>query len=367
MRLRDLTIDATAVLAPMAGVSDLAFRRLVRELGCGMAYTEFVSADGIVRGGDGSLRLLRTEPSERPLGVQLFGSDPAVIAEAARIAQRRTACDVIDINMGCWVPKVIRRGAGAALLRDPRRVEAIVSAVVKAVPVPVTAKIRAGFCADQINALEISKAIEAGGASAVTLHARVRTQAHSGSPMWELIGELKAAVSIPVIGNGGVQNAADALAMRRQTGCDAVMIGRAALSQPWIFRQVKELEAAGLAGSTPGEPGRANRPAWIPTGEERLEIVRRHLTYAVELNRGWQTKRSVRRGWDAERHAVAKLRGMLVNYTAGIPGAVEFRRTLQEIDSVERALAGLAKVFERADEAEPPKGFAEGLDACAAA
>ena len=188
VKIRDLEIKTTAVLAPMAGVSDLAYRKLVRELGCGLAYTEFVSADGIVRGGDGSLALLRTEPDERPLGVQIFGSDPAVIAEAARIAHEKTGCDIMDLNMGCWVPKVIKRGAGAALLKDPKRVEAIVKAVVAAVPIPVTAKIRAGFSADSINALDTGRAIEQGGASAVTLHARVRTQAHNGDPMWDLIG-----------------------------------------------------------------------------------------------------------------------------------------------------------------------------------
>lgn len=355
-RIRDLTIDATAVLAPMAGVSDLAFRKLVRELGCGMAYTEFISADGLVRGGHnhGSLRLLRTEPDERPLGVQLFGSDPAVIAEASRIAWEQTKCDVLDLNMGCWVPKVIRRGAGAALLRDPKRVEEIVKAVVAAVPIPVTAKIRAGFCADQVNALEVSKAIEQGGASAVTLHARVRTQAHSGDPMWELIGELKQSVSIPVMGNGGVLNARDAIAMRAQTGCDAVMIGRAALSQPWIFKQVKQLEA-GLA-------------PWVPTGAERLDIVRRHLEYAVSLSSEWKPRRAKNQAWNHEQHAVAKLRGMLANYTTGIPGASDFRRRLQEIDSVEKALDGLAKVYENADAAmELPRGYVEAKESCAAA
>lgn len=354
LRIGNLALSTRTVLAPMAGVSDLAFRRLARELGCGMVYTEFVSADGIVRGGNGSKALLRTEPGDHPLGVQLFGAEPSVIAEAARIAWEFTRCDLLDINMGCWVPKVIKRGAGAALLKDPKRVEAIVRAVVGAVPVPVTAKIRAGFAADSINALEVSKAIEAGGASAVTLHARVRTQAHNGAPMWDLIGALKSAVKIPVIGNGGVLIASDAIAMRTQTGCDGVMVGRAAMSQPWIFRQVAELEAG--------------RPAWTPTGAERLELVRKHLGYAVELNEGWQTRTSSRRGWSHEKHAVIKMRGMLVQYSNGIPGASEFRRTLETVDTVEKALEGLAKVFERADQYQAPRGFAESLgdEGCAA-
>lgn len=350
MRIRDLHIDATAVLAPMAGVSDLAFRKLVREMGCGLAYTEFISAEGLVRGGDGSFKLLRTEPDERPLGVQLFGSEPALIAEAARIAHERSQCDILDLNMGCWVPKVVKRGAGAALLKDPKRVEAIVRAVVDAVPIPVTAKIRAGFHENTINCLDVARAIEAGGGSAVTLHARVRSQAHSGEPMWELIGDLKNAVTIPVMGNGGVLNAADALAMRKQTGCDAVMIGRAALNQPWIFRQVKELEAG--------------RKAWLPTGAERMEIVKRHLAYALELNRDWKPRGTHKKakGWTAETHAVARLRGMLVAYTNGIPGATEFRRKLNSLMTVEETLAELAKVFERAHEAQPPRGFREDLE-----
>lgn len=357
MKIGPLEIGDSAVLAPMAGVTDLAFRKIVRELGCGLCYTEFVSADGIVRGGDGSFRLLRTEPWDRPLGVQIFGSDPAILAEAARIAVEKTGCDVLDLNMGCWVPKVVRRGAGAALLKNPAHVEKIVRAVVDAVRVPVTAKIRAGFSADSINHVEVGRAIEAGGAKAVTLHARVRAQAHNGAPMWDLIGELKQAVSIPVIGNGGVLTAGDVLAMKRQTGCDAVMIARAALPQPWIFRQVAELEAG--------------RPAWIPSGAERMEIVRRHIDYAVSMNEGWETKRSKKRGLDHAQHAVLKLRGMFVAYTNGIPGAAEFRRTLNGLDSVEAALAGLAKVFERADEWQPPRGFAEsvedGDEACNAA
>ena len=345
LRIGNLEIASSAVLAPMAGISDLAFRRLVREMGCAMVYTEFVSADGIVRGGAGSLTLLRTDAADHPLGVQIFGSDPAIIGEAARIAWEHTRCDVMDVNMGCWVPKVIKRGAGAALLRDPKLVERIVASVKANVPVPVTAKIRAGFSADSINCLDTARAIEAGGADAVTLHARVRSQAHSGAPMWDLIGDLKRAVKIPVIGNGGIMVASDAIAMKRSTGCDAVMIARAALSQPWIFRQVAQLEA--------GEP------VWKPTGQERLEIVRRHLRYAVELNEGWQTKASSRKGWSHETHAVKKLRAMLVHYSNGIPGASEFRRSLETIDTAEAALAGLAKVFERADEYVAPRAFVE--------
>ncbi|HVO30055.1 MAG TPA: tRNA dihydrouridine synthase DusB [bacterium] len=355
MRVGTLEIGDSAVLAPMAGVTDLAFRKIARELGCGLTYTEFVSADGIVRGGPGSFQLLRTAEWDRPLGVQIFGSDTAILAEAARIAYEKTRCDILDLNMGCWVPKVVRRGAGAALLKNPRHVEAIVKAVAAAIPIPVTAKIRAGFSADALNFVEVGQAIEQGGAQAVTLHARVRSQAHNGDPLWDLIGQLKAAVKIPVMGNGGVLTAGDVLAMKKQTGCDAVMIGRAALSQPWIFRQVRELE-------------RGEKP-WVPSGAERMEIVRRHLAYAVDMNEGWQTRSSKKKGFSSEQHAVLKMRGMLVQYSNGIPGASEFRRTLNGLDSVERALAGLAKVFERADEWKAPRGFAESDDAeesCAA-
>lgn len=350
-RLGTLELDTRAVLAPMASVTDVAYRRLLRELGCGMAYTEFVSADGLVRGGAGSLGLLATRPEERPLGVQLFGSDPEVIARAAAIAHAHTRCDVMDLNMGCWVPKVVKRGAGAALLKDPRRVEAIVAACVKAVPIPVTAKIRAGFCETESNARDIARAIEQGGGAAVTLHARFRSQAHAGAPRWELISELKQTVRIPVIGNGGIQAASDALAMRRQTGCDAVMVGRAAMAQPWIFRQIADLEAG--------------RPAWMPTGAERLAIVERHLRYAAEADQERQPRSVKRRGGSCEGFTVSRLRGMMSHYCAGIPGAIEFRRQLSRIATIEQALAALSPVFARAAEAEPPRPFSEDA-ACAA-
>lgn len=322
LTIRDLNIDSPSVLAPMAGVTDLAFRRLARELGCAMAYTEFVSADGVVRGGRGSFDLLRTAPWDHPLGVQLFGSDAATIAEAAAIVVERTGCDVLDLNMGCWVPKVIKRGAGAAILKDPKKAEQIVRAVVEAVRIPVTAKIRAGWCSTDINAPEVARAIEAGGASALTLHARTRAQAHSGEADWSLIKHLKEILSIPVMGNGGVREARDVVRMLAETGCDAAMIGRAGLSNPWIFAQA----ADAFAGREVREPSSA----------ERLSAVERLLRYEVELK-------------GEERRAVLALRSQLCRFTAGFHGAVHFRRKLEQIDSIDSALSELAPVFSSGD------------------
>ena len=321
LRIGDLHIPARAILAPMAGVTDLAYRRLLRELGCKLTYTEFVSADGLLRKTKGSLKLIVTAPWDHPLGVQLFGSDAETIAEAAQMVVEETGCDVLDLNMGCWVPKVIKRGAGAALLKDPPYVEKIVRAVVDAVDIPVTAKIRAGWTSTDINAGEVARAIEAGGADLVTLHARARSQGHSGDPDWSLIAHLKEVVSIPVVGNGGLHNAHDAVRMLEQTGCDAVMIARGAMSNPWIFAQIDDV----LAGREPREPG----------FEERMDTVRRLITYETELK-------------GDEQRATVGLRGQLIKLTTGMHGAVHFRRGIDQVDSLESALRAIEPVFRRA-------------------
>lgn len=321
LKIGDLQIPARAVLAPMAGVTDLAYRRLLRELGCQLAYTEFVSADGLLRKTKGSLKLIVTAEWDHPLGVQLFGSDAETIAEAARMVVEETRCDVLDLNMGCWVPKVIKRGAGAALLKDPPHVEKIVRAVVDAVDVPVTAKIRAGWTSNDINAPDVARAIEAGGADLLTLHARARSQGHSGEPDWSLITHLKEIVSIPVVGNGGLKDAHDAARMLETTGCDAVMIARGALGNPWIFSQIEEV----LAGREPT----------VPSFEERMDAVRRLITYETDLV-------------GDERRATIRLRGELIKMTTGMHGAVHFRRGIDQVDTLETALAAIEPVFRRA-------------------
>jgi nifR3 family TIM-barrel protein len=270
-RIGNVEIDAPFMLAPLAGVSDSPFRQLAREQGAAAVYTEMVSADGLVRGQKATFDYIAFEPHERPIGIQLFGSDPGIMAEATRVLadlpeERRP--DMVDINMGCPVRKVVTRCAGAALLQDVPRIRAIVRAMSDASPLPVTAKIRLGWDGDSTNVVEVSRALEDSGAAAVAIHARTRAEKFEGTAHWDMIGEARRAVSIPVIGNGDVRSAADALRMLETTGCHAVMLGRAAFGDPWIFRR---LRAA-------WERGEDLPP---PTARERLEAGLRHLGMMV--------------------------------------------------------------------------------------
>ena len=266
-----VTFESPFLLAPLAGVSDSPFRQLAREQGAAAVYTEMVSADGLVRGNQATLDYCAFESHERPIGIQLFGSDPDVMAEATRVLcelphERRP--DLVDINMGCPVRKVVNRCAGAALLQDVPRIHAIVSRMVAASTVPVTAKIRLGWDGRSQNAVEVCRALEDAGAAAVAIHARTRAEKFEGRARWELIGEVKRAVGIPVIGNGDVRTPDDALRMLRETGCDGVMMGRAAFGDPWVFRRAR---------------ARLERGASLPppTAAERLAAGIRHLDMMV--------------------------------------------------------------------------------------
>jgi len=267
----NVTIENPFVLAPLAGVSDSPFRQLAREQGAAAVYTEMVSADGLVRGNQATFDYCAFEPHERPLGIQLFGSDPGIMAEATRVlcelpAEKRP--DLVDINMGCPVRKVVNRCAGAALLQDVPRIHEIVARMVEASTLPVTAKIRLGWDGRSQNAVEVCRALEAAGAAAVAIHARTRAEKFEGIAHWEMIGEAKAAVGIPVIGNGDVRSADDALRMLEMTGCDLVMLGRAAFGDPWVFRRLRAKH----------ERGETLPP---PTAAERLESGIRHLGMLV--------------------------------------------------------------------------------------
>jgi tRNA-dihydrouridine synthase B len=267
MRIGSVTFDSPFLLAPLAGVSDSPFRRLAREQGAAAVFTEMVSADGLARGSQATLDYCRFDPCERPIGIQIFGSDPGVMAEATAIlcalpAERRP--DLIDINMGCPVRKVVNRCAGAALLNDVPRIKDIVSRMAAASTVPVTAKIRLGWDGNSRNVVEVSKTLEQAGAQAVAIHARTRAEKFEGVAHWEMIGEAKRAVSIAVIGNGDVRTCDDARTMLQTTGCDAVMMGRSAFGDPWVFRRVRAYHERG----TVLEP---------PTARERLETGLRHL------------------------------------------------------------------------------------------
>jgi tRNA-dihydrouridine synthase B len=338
-RIGDVAIEAPFLLAPLAGVSDSPFRQLAREQGAAAVYTEMVSADGLVRGQRATLEYIGFEPRERPIGVQLFGSDPAVMADAARVlcdlpAERRP--DLIDVNMGCPVRKVVNRRAGAALLQDVPRIRAMVSAMRAASSVPVTAKIRLGWDGDSRNVVEVSRALEDAGAAAVAIHARTRAERFEGHAHWELIGEARRAVGIPVIGNGDVRGPEDALRMLETTGCDAVMLGRAAFGDPWVFRRVRAR----------WERGETLPP---PTAAERLEAGLRHLDLMV-------------RAVGAE-VAARELRKHVAWYVRGLPHSARVREQVNRTRGVEEMAALLRGYLEAlelglTDAHEPPPAAA---------
>jgi tRNA-dihydrouridine synthase B len=271
LRIGAVAFDSPFVLAPLAGVSDSPFRQLSRAQGAAAVYTEMVSADGLARGNRATLDYCRFEPHERPIGIQLFGSDPGVMADATRLLcdlPESARPDLIDINMGCPVRKVVNRCAGAALLTEPARVAEIVRRMSEVSTVPVTAKIRLGWDGGSQNVVEISKTLEQSGARAVAIHARTRAEKFEGLAHWEMIAAAKREVSIPVIGNGDVRSAADALRMLETTGCDAVMLGRAAFGDPWVFRRVRAFHERG-------------ETLPLPTAAERLAAGVRHLALLV--------------------------------------------------------------------------------------
>lgn len=259
--VRHLPVYGDVILSPMAGFSDKPYRLICREYGSAMSYTEFVSADGILRDNDRTWEMLRFDPAESPMVFQIFGSDEATLEQAARKIET-LGPDIIDINMGCSVRKVSGRGSGAALLRDPAKIGRIFRRLSRAVSVPVTGKIRLGWDDNSLNYLTVARVLEDNGAALVAVHGRTKEQAYKGVANWDAIAEIKQAVSLPVIGNGDVKEAADIERMKAHTGCDAVMIARAAIGNPWIF-QGKDIHRVTLA--------------------EKAALIQRHLQLMVEF------------------------------------------------------------------------------------
>ncbi|MBS5335067.1 MAG: tRNA dihydrouridine synthase DusB [Clostridiales bacterium] len=298
LRIGNLTLDNPFFLAPLAGITDAPMRRLCKEQGAALVFSEMVSGKGLWYKDKNTAGLLRTYEEERPVAFQIFGHEPEIIAFTASEISK-LPCAAIDINMGCPVPKIVKNGEGSALLKNPDLVYDIVSAAVKNTDKPVTVKIRTGWDKNSINAVEVAHAISAAGASAITVHGRTREQYYSGKADWKMIAAVKRAVDIPVVGNGDVVDAASAMAMIEETGCDFVMIGRGALGNPWIFR---ELEAAWRGKELPEKPG----------SEEKKEMMIRHLLDLAEFKGEYPAVREMRKhvGWYIKgMHNAAALRG----------------------------------------------------------
>lgn len=320
----NIKLKNRVVLAPMAGISNPAYMQIVSEMGCGLAYTELISAEAIVRNNKKTLDMLNGIDSvDMPVGVQIFGSNPSVMAAAAKKLVSLYKIEFIDINMGCPVPKVaLRSQAGSALLKDPNKIYEMVSEVVKAVDVPVTVKVRSGWDSNSINVLEVAKAIEKAGASGITVHARTRAQGYSGKADWNIIKSVKENVSIPVIGNGDVNSCYDALKMLNETGCDAVMIGRGALGNPWLIKECIDYLENGI------EP----KPVSL---KEKIAMIKKH----VELLK--QTK--------CEKLALLEIRSHAAWYLKGVNNSSKLKVDICKTKSIEELISLLDKFMEAED------------------
>jgi tRNA-dihydrouridine synthase B len=305
LQIGKIKTEGNLVLGPMAGVTDLPFRLLCKEQGADLIYTEMVSAKGIQYNNKNTEELLLVKEEERPVSLQLFGRDPVILSETAKKIEHRNF-DILDINMGCPVPKVVNNGEGSALMKEPKLIGEIVSAVSKAISKPLTIKIRRGFNEAEVNAVEVARIAEANGAAAIAVHGRTREQYYSGKADWEIIRQVKEAVSIPVIGNGDVGTYEDAVRIQKETGCDGVMIARGAQGNPWIFMHIKEAM-------------RNNAAPLKPTIREAVDMMLRHTKLEVM--------------YKGEYVGIREMRKHVAWYTTGYPMAARFRQNVNLIDT----------------------------------
>lgn len=307
LKIGDIEIGNNTILAPMAGVTDLPFRLLCKEQGCGLMYTEMVSAKALLYKNKNTKPLLETEEKERPIAVQLFGSDPEIMSEMA-LQLEEGPYDFIDVNMGCPVPKIVNNGEGSALMKNPKLVEAILSAMVKKLKKPVTVKVRKGFDEDHVNAVEIAKIAESCGVAAVAVHGRTKEQYYSGKADWDIIRRVKEAVGIPVIGNGDIFIAQDARRMMDETGCDGLMVARGVKGNPWVFAQINHYL----------DTGHILPP---PSREELKAMMLRHGRIHI--------------AYRGEYIGVREMRKHIAWYTAGCPGSAALRNDINLAETFE--------------------------------
>ena len=316
MNIGNLKFDTPIFLAPMAGVTDRAYRILTREMGCPLAFGEMVSVRGIHYRNERTLKMLESDEKERPLAIQLFGNEPDVVAEGAKYLENLGTADIIDFNMGCPAPKIVQNHEGSALMKYPHKAYEILSALRNAVKLPVTVKIRLGWDKEHINAVEVAKLAEEAGVDAIAVHGRTREDFYSGKANWEEIGKVRDAVKIPVIANGDVRTEEDLDKIRHVTGCEAVMIGRAAEGNPWIFKRLIHYTETG-------------EKLGAPSKNELAETMLRHLMLLVEFK--------------GEYIAVREMRKHAAWYTKGMTGGAKLRDIFNKIESKENFCEAIRK------------------------